>query len=188
MQVNLGSMQNNISYSFLDICQSISLNHIYLFDNCTVPEAVAINAVYDSGEGNSLCTNNGLQFFCEAVNFLCDGSFNTSMSLSEECIQVRDNHCAAEWRVVEGFLNLSLPDCSSFDEGANLTISDAPQLPCPNNFARFCGSLCFPVCGEPILAEDLEDVYNIMSISFYVINLIGGVITLIASIIKRKTM
>ena len=185
IQVNLGSMQDNMSDLLLDMCQSENIN---LFENCLAPEATAISTVYNIAERKSSCTRNGLQFFCEAISFLCDGSTNISSTLSKECVQTRDNRCAGEWRIVENFLNLSLPDCSSFDEGANLTVSNIPVLPCPDTFGVFCGSLCFPLCGEPVLAEDLADVYNVMMILLYVINLTGGVITLIASIIKRKTM
>jgi len=183
-----GPIQDNISYSFLDMCQSISHDHVYLLDNCTVPEAVAISAVYNNAERNGLCAKNGSQFFCEAVNFLCDGSINSSIPLNEECGRVRDDYCVVEWRIIESLLNLSLPNCSIFNEDTNQTVSYSPQSPCPDNFRRFCGSLCFPLCGEPILTENLEDVYNIMLICLYFINLTGGVITLIASIIRRETM
>ena len=177
----------------LEACKLISNESIHLIcDNFNISEVTALNSVYNVGAmvGNGQCTEDGLDFFCNAVSFLChdylwsDG--NSTLSLSEECFQIRDNHCAPEWRIVENLFNLSLPDCSSFDEGANLTILDAPMLPCPVDFGMFCG-LCLPLCHSP-LPRDIRTIYAAVTIVLFVLSLIGGMITLITSIIKRKTL
>jgi len=178
----------------IETCQQfISNESIYLLDNCSSREATALSFVYGtaSKRERSECTNNGMQFFCNAITFLCGGfTFlcNISSSLNEECIQIRDNRCAAEWRIVENLFNLSLPDCDNFDDGTSITIaSDIPNLQCPDKFREFCRSVCLPVCGKP-LSGDIVDVFKIMIIVLYIISLTGGVITVIVSIIKRKKM
>jgi len=65
---------------------------------------------------------------------------------------------------------------------------DIPQLVCPENFESFCESLCLPSCGKPIVGGDFENIYNFVVIILFVINLTGGLITLIVSIKKRETM
>ena len=191
--MNSGSGQDEISDMLIETCQQfISNESIYLLDNCSSTEATAISFVYDtaSKKQRSECTNNGIQFFCNAITFLCGGFMflcNRS-SLNEECVQIRDNQCAAEWRIVENLFNLSLPDCESFDDGTSIVIaSDIPNLQCPDKFREFCGSVCLPVCGKP-LAGDIVDVFKIIIIVLYIISLTGGVMTLIVSIIKRKKM
>ena len=169
----------------MESCQSKLNISVDLFSNCT---ASSLNYVYSFGDilHNDQCVEDGLEFFCSAFDFLCDGVY--SLSLSEECSQIRDNKCATEWRIVENFVNITLLDCSSFDEGVNLTVSVTPQLPCPDDFGVFCG-LCLPICGETLQYTDsVVTAYDVWLIVMLVISLIGGVITLIASIVKRATM
>jgi len=187
-----GGVELNITSDnlLLEACELISNESMHLI--CSISDVSALNSVYNVGImlGNEQCTEDGLEFFCNAVSFLCNDYLwsdgNSTSSLSEECVQIRDNQCATEWRIVENLFNLSLPDCSSFDEGANLTLSDAPILPCPNDFGVFCG-LCLPLCSSP-LPKDIRTTYAALTIVLFVITLIGGVIVLITSIRKRKTM
>ena len=135
---------------------------------------------------------NGLHFFCGAINiFFCDeflwGDGNGTLSLTEECVQIRDNQCAAEWRIVGNLFNLSLPDCI-FDDGDDLIVSDIPPLPCPDHFGIFCVSLCLPLCGEPFLTDISSTTNSKWLTGLYVLSFIGGIMTLIASVVKRKTM
>ena len=177
----------------LEACESISNESLCLTcDDCDMSEVTALYSVYNVGAmlGNRHCTEDGLNFFCNAVSFLChdflNNNSNSTLSLSEECVQIHDNQCAAEWRIVENMFNLSLTDCSSFDDGANLTVSDAPMLPCPDDFGVFCG-LCLPLCENPLPSE-VRTIYTAVTIVLFIISLIGGVIALITSIIKRKKM
>ena len=171
----------------MESCQSKLNISVDLFSNCTVS---SLNYVYSIGVilHNDQCVEDGLEFFCNAIDFLCDGSTNNSLSLSEECIQIRDSKCATEWRIVENFVNITLPNCSNFVEGASSTVSATPQLPCPDNFGVFCG-LCLPICGEISLFSDgVLTAYKVWLIIMLAISLTGGVITFIASVVKRATM
>jgi len=120
---------------------------------------------------------------------LCNGN-SSSVDLTEECEEVRDNKCASEWRIVESFYNRSVPNCMSFREDGNITFSRAPKFPCPREFDHICGSTCLPVCGEYSVYMDskLRSVlYNVIII-FGIIGLIGGIVTLIACYYNRHKM
>jgi len=173
----------------LGLCQS-ELNITGDFLNDCNDTISAFNQVFNLGAvfKDYQCLNDGLKFFCDAIYFLCNGSTNVPSFLSEDCVQVRDDQCAPEWRSVGNLLNASLPDCSSFDEGANLTVSDIPVLPCPDNFGVFCG-LCLPICGQALpFSDSAVTAYNVWQIILLIVLLTGAIITWIASIIKRKTM
>jgi len=146
----------------------------------------SLQSVYNLGArfGNLECIEDGLQFFCHAINFL-SGDTNSLLALSEECVQIRDNQCAAEWRIVKSLFNISLPDCNSFNQSA---VSDIQHLPCPNNFGVFCDFLCLPLCSDSPHKDGITAAYNIFSIALYLISIAGGIITLIVSVIKRKKM
>ena len=112
--------------------------------------------------------------------------------LNEQCIQVCDNYCAVEWRVVENLLlNGSIPDCSSFDDNTNLTFLASPTQICPSGFDVFCNSLCLPVCGDlnvPQYSDAIIDAYIVWSILMFVISTTGGMIAFVAFYFKRDTM
>ena len=101
----------------------------------------------------------------------------------------RDNECAAEWRMVESFLNIALIDCYSFNDIDNVTLSRAPTLQCPDDYGVFCGSICQPLCSEASLFNDAATTANkIFSIIFHSMAVISGIITLVACFIHRKKM
>lgn len=135
---------------------------------------------------NHQCAEDGLPFLCDAIKFLWNDGNSTS---TKECVQIRDNQCAAEWRIVGNLFNLSLPDCSSFNnDGDDVTVSDVPPLPCLDHFGIFCVSLCLPLCGEPFLTDISSTTNSKWLTGWYVLSFIGGIMTLIASVVKRKTM
>ena len=175
--------------TLIEICQSQTTDVLNDCDYDNLSAIIALQSVYNlgAGLGNLDCSEDGLQFFCHAINFLSD-DHNGLLSLSEECVQIRDNQCAAEWRIVKSLFNTSLPDCNSFNKSDNLTVSDISHLPCPYNFGVFCDFLCLPLCsGEPHKGSVVA-AYNIFSITLYLISIVGGIIALIVSVIKRKKM
>jgi len=141
-----------------------------------------------TGLNNDQCSSSAVPFFCNATYSLC-GDDTYMMDISEECVQVRDNDCAIEWRVLENFFGALIPDCGSFSEDGNLSFSKAPELNCSNQFDVFCGSMCLPVCSEfSQMSEGATVTSNVLTILFEVIGIISGVVTLIACIFNRKTM
>jgi len=119
---------------------------------------------------------------------LCNG-ISSSVDLTEECEEVRDDKCSSEWRIVESFHNTSVPDCMSFNEDGNLTSYTVPKRQCPNGFDHFCGTTCLPVCAGDNLysGENLyfRSIYILVAV-LGVIGVIAGFITLIAFYYYRK--
>jgi len=186
--VNAG-VQQDIIYKdmLLEECRLISNESVY--HGCNISEVIALYSVYNVGARlkTKQCTEDGLNFFCNAISFLCDDQLEDyTPSLSEECVQTRDDNCVAEWRIVENLFNLSLPECSSFNDNINLTVSNASILSCPDDFSVFCG-LCFPLCQSP-LPRGVRTAYTAVTVVLFIISIVGGVIALIASIRKRKQM
>ena len=137
---------------------------------------------------NSRCSEDALPFFCTAIKSVCVDNIN-SPSLSEECIDVRDNKCSSEWRIAENLFNILLPSCLSFKNRTNVTFSSAPIQPCPDISEVFCGSLCLPSCHEMAVFKDgVYTAFRVWFIVLYFVSLIGGVITIIASIVYREKM
>ena len=171
--------------SLIQVCEAKGFQ--ILDNNCSNISAIrALQLVYVLGTlfGNNYCVADALPFFCAAIDSLCVD--NTSLpSLHEECIQVRDNKCSSEWRVAENLFSTSLPNCSSF--GTTVTFSSAPIQTCPDMFEVFCGSLCLPSC-QRISLFRMDVAYRVWFTILYVVNLIGAVITVIASIVYRQKM
>ena len=133
--------------------------------------------------GNSRCNKAVQEFFCDAVTTI------DNFTLIKQCLHVRDDECAAEWRIAEDFFNFSLPDCSSFDKDGNFTTKRAPILSCPDDFGIFCGSLCQPLCAELSLFNDPATVaYRVLNIICHTISVIGGVITILACCLRKRKM
>ena len=130
--------------------------------------------------GNGQCSEAIVQYFCNATNKVNSDSFF-------ECLIVRDNKCAAEWRIAENFFDVPLPSCDSFDESANFTIARAPILSCPEDFGVFCGSLCQPLCAEISLFNNAATIaYEVLNIILHTMSVIAGVVTLIACFVHRR--
>ena len=135
--------------------------------------------------GNDQCSEAVLQFFCNAINAIDTDNY----TLINECSKVRDNECAAEWRIAENFFNASLPDCGSFDTDANFTTARAPVLECPDDFGVFCGSICQPLCDEISIFNDAAtDAYEVLNIILHSMSLIGGVVTFLACCLRKRKM
>jgi len=159
--------------------------NICLAKSLSLVQAVhAISTTFKNDE----CTNAALPFLCNATFSLCsDDSFVAD--LNNECIQVRDNNCTIEWRVLENMFDFPIPSCESFALDGNLTFAKAPSPTCPDQFGLFCGSVCLPLCKDfSQYSEGAIDAANALTIVFQAIGLLSGVVTLIACIMNRKKM
>ena len=144
---------------------------------------LGLHSIYHLGLNSaaSQCdTDDVLSFFCNATLLLCNGN-SSSVDLTEECEEVRDNKCASEWRTVESICNRSVPDCMSYGEDVNTAYSKAPLLTCPTGFDHFCDSICLPVCGEYFLSTEDTSIYyfRFVAATFGILGLIVGIITII---------
>ena len=134
---------------------------------------------------NGQCGTAILQFFFTAIN----EANRDNYTLITDCLRIRDDICAAEWRIVEVFFDVSLPDCSSFGEDANFVTARAPTLSCPDDFGEYCGSLCQPLCDEISIFDDTATtVYKVLNIILHSLSLIAGVVTFLACCLYKKKM
>ena len=167
--------QNESSYN---ICLNLSLSLIQALH--------AVNLVLQNEE----CNNAAIPFLCNATFSLCsDNRLSLGLDLKEQCMQVRDDKCTIEWRVLENIFNVPIPSCDSFSVNGTLTFAKAPQLTCPDQFDAFCDSVCLPSCGEfSQNSYDATVASRVLTIIFEVIGLISGVITLLACLFNREKM
>ena len=135
---------------------------------------------------NHQCTETSLLFFCNATYALCGDDNN--QSLSEGCVQVRDDTCVAEWRIVDNLLSNSTLNCTVFENGNDSTLSIAPTLMCPDNFEIVCNSFCLPSCNYNPTGNNNGNVFRVWQSLFSIFTLIGGMITLIMCFVKREKM
>lgn len=167
---------------------------VEVFTNCNdieISAVTALGSVYNLGieSDDSSCGKNGISFFCNAVTALCGNGSGLSM-LNEQCVQIRDNDCAAEWRITGNLLlNVSVLDCDSFDDGTNLTFSPAPTQTCPKDYGVFCNTLCLPLCGEVTLFSNTVNQFTFYWTGLVnSISAIGKIVCFVAFYFKRKTM
>ena len=140
---------------------------------------------------NKQCNNSAVPFFCNAMNFLCGDDDNSTDGLMEECVEVRDNDCPIEWRALDSIFDAPsyFPSCESYTANTNLTFAKAPPLNCPDQFNEFCGSLCLPVCEEySQVSRDAAIASDVLTVTFIIIGLIGGIVTLVACVFNREKM
>jgi len=188
--VNIG-LESLPNISLDDVCPQIpplTTQNEDFYKVCLIQSLRLVKSVYAVNMvlNNSRCNTSALPFFCDATYLLC-GDETSMINISEVCIQVRDDYCAVEWRVLENFLSITIPDCGSYS--GNLTFTKAPPLDCPDQFDTFCGSLCLPVCSKFYqISQNAATASDALTIAFEAIGIIGGIITLLACVFNWKKM
>lgn len=166
--------------------QSEFIYNLCLESSLSLVEAVhAINLALNNEE----CNIAAVPFFCDAMFSLCsDDSY--VVDLEQECIQVRDENCTTEWRVLENIFDVSIPSCESFSANGALSFAKAPALDtCPDQFNVYCDSVCLPSCEDfSQFSHDATVASYALIITFQLTGVVSGVITLIGCLFNRKKM
>ena len=145
-----------------------------------------------SSQLSEQCSAVVMPFICQYVYPPCDGDGSPLLITEEQCINIRDDVCANEWRFA---LNLDqgslLPTCEDFGgvDNSSAGIRNVPDSPsCHYQFDDFCG-VCLPLCAKfsQYRAKTKFAVRGITVFSF-ALELVGGILVLIASVIRRKQM
>ena len=141
------------------------------------------------------CSAVVMPFICQYVYPPCDGDGSPLLVTEEQCINIRDDVCAQEWRIARTTeLRPLLPICEEFGMEANFSSVErvrniSEPLKCHYQFDEYCGEFCLLSCGKfsqyPVQTKFAARGLIIFSC---VLELIGGSIFLIASIIRRKEM
>jgi len=122
--------------------------------------------------------NETFKLFCDALHN-CD---NISYVNNIMCQEVRQDYCTSEWRKLELNGSEELIDCDKYGETATLNCSD--QFGLDEN-----DSICLPLCAKfSQYSEAFTNVYVSVRTVLILISTIGGIITFIVSIWKRKKM
>ena len=144
---------------------------------------------FNSWLHNDQCLNSAIQFYCNATQVPCDDNNTFILGLQEQCIQVRDNDCAVEWREYENCFDTLLPNCTSFAEDGNLTLSKDAALVCPKEFDLYCDSFCLASCEDfYLLSKNTISGTNVVVVIVTILGLLGSIFTLIVCILNRRKM
>lgn len=168
------------------VTQNELIYNICLLNSLTLIQSIN---TFSSVLENEQCNSLALPFICNATQLFCGDNQELVADLEGECMQIRDDVCAVEWRALENIFGAPLPDCTSFAIGANVTFSRAPPLTCHDEFDLYCGSFCLPSCERfSQLPRNYVITSDYLTLALISISLLGGVLTLIVCIFYRNTM
>ena len=129
-------------------------------------------------------------FLCQYVHPPCDGNGSAQFITQEQCINIRDDVCKAEWRIaiIIGQGNL-LPVCETLNTSSVTNVNDTEPLKCHYQFKEFCG-VCLPLCGNFLTYPDPQDQSTVKAaaIASAVLVLISGFIFIVVAVIRPSQM
>ena len=131
---------------------------------------------------NEFCTNATIyQLFCQALKHCNSGQDAEATELL--CTQVKQNFCTVEWRILEvNNRSERLIDCQGFGETSQPNCSEQFAL-ADNN------SVCLPLCEEfSQFGPSFTDFLVGLTAVAHLMNVIGGIIVIIACILNRAKM
>ena len=135
------------------------------------------------------CSAAVLPFLCQYVYPPCDSNSSTQFITQEQCINIRDDLCEAEWRIAMTIEHGNLlPVCETFGTGSVTTVNNTEPLRCHYQFKEFCG-VCLPLCG--IFSQYPDDVHftqAAVTIAGGVLVVISGLIYVIFTVIRPSQM
>jgi len=159
--------------------------------------SMVINTVRDFSDTSLVskqCAEVVLPFLCQYIHPPCDGNGSVNLISEEQCSNIRDVVCAAEWRLVMATSSSSLlPVCEHFSNGDNITddntIQVTPQpLQCHYQFKEHCG-ICRPLCGKfSQFKIDTRVSQKAILIFAAVMAVIGGFLAFVVAIIRRTAL
>ncbi|XP_065915301.1 uncharacterized protein [Dysidea avara] len=148
----------------------------------------------NSGLASEECSTAAMPFMCQYVYPPCDDDGNPLLVTQEQCANIRDDVCTNEWILIMNTeLRSLLPVCEEFREDNTSSSIETMRnvsepLNCHYQFDEYCG-VCLPLCGEFSQYRVQTKLATRSLIIFSaIIELIGGSIFLIASILRRKEM
>jgi len=133
------------------------------------------------------CVEASKPFICQYVFPPCDSNGDYELVTEDQCLYVQDEACPVEWLLAKSFFPNLIPDCGLLN-GSSEVIDNSTAISCPNNFKLFCES-CLPLCSSFSQYDNATtDIRKIVDITAALTAIVGGVLLIILSIIKRKKM
>ena len=137
------------------------------------------------------CLSVAVPFLCQHYFPPCDSNGNVQFITQQQCINIREEVCLSEWRLVMATeLGSLLPVCEAVGVSDNSTEKMSRLIPpkCHYQFKEFCG-VCLPLCGMfSQYPDQIKLIEKTVIIIAAVMALIGGILVFIASTIRRKEM
>jgi len=140
---------------------------------------------------NKKCASIVMPFLCQYAYPPCDGNGSVQFITQEQCINIRDEVCASEWKFVMATnLGSLLPICEIFGNNNSLItkekVSVSPK--CHYQFKEFCG-VCLPLCSAfSQYPDQIRLSEKIVILTASILAIIGGIIVFIVAVIRQKTL
>ena len=140
------------------------------------------------------CSTVLVPWLCQYAYPPCDADGNPLLITQEQCINIRDDVCANEWRLVMVTdLASILPDCEGFDKEFDVEVNSSlpnvsKPIRCHNQFTKFC-KICVPSCGSFSQYPDhivvLDSAFEILTGALAIS---GEIVFIVAAVVRRKQM
>ena len=130
---------------------------------------------------NEFCVNAAYELFCGALVQCSIGQDVAARSLL--CTQVRQINCSAEWRILEvNNRSEELIDCQGLGETSQPNCTEQFDL-ADNN------SICLPLCTEFSQHGEKNTNFIVASSAIgHLVNVVGGIIVIVAYILNKTKM
>lgn len=143
-------------------------------------------------------------FICRYVFPPCDNNGGYQFITKDECLNLQHVVCASEWIIALSIAPELVPDCEQLNNTVtvagdfNQSPRDSQQLNfnssnanhCPENFGAFCNNTkCLPLCSQFSQHNKITTtVRKSIDIFAAALAIIGGILSIILTVIRRKKM
>ena len=140
------------------------------------------------------CSQIAIPFICQYVYPPCINDTSNQLITREQCNDVKDEVCAAEWLVAMAIFPGILPDCEilinqTLEDNPVVKQNDSNETFCIDQFDTYCDKLCVPSCEHFSLYDEATTCYRkAIDIIASIIGLIGGTLFIIIAVRRRKNL
>ena len=125
-------------------------------------------------------------FICQYVFPPCHNDGDYELVTEEQCLYVQDEACVVEWLVAKSFFPNFIPDCRLLNGTSK--VFDNSTVVCSDNFKLFCET-CLPLCSSfSQYDKTTTSIRKTVDITAAVTAIVGGVLLIVLSVIRRKKM
>jgi len=133
------------------------------------------------------CIEASKPFICQYVFPPCDNNGDYELVTEDQCLYVQHEACPVEWLLAKSLFPNLIPDCRLLNSSGG-EVLDNFSIHCPDNFKLFCKS-CLPLCSSFSQYDGATTSRRrIVDITAAVTAIVGGLLLIILSTIRRKTM
>ena len=151
-------------------------------------EALELNPIHEVSDE---CKQAAIPFICQYVYPPCLNDTENYQLSREQCENVRDKACPAEWSIAKAIFPGLLPNCELLDSN---TLENNPRnqqndTVCIDQFDEYCNELCVPSCKYfSQFDEPTTSSRKAVDVIAAVIALCGGTLFIIIAIKRRKNL